>query len=127
MKTFMSNPDVSPPEDSVQDHKGLKAVVIILGVLLILGFIALIVGVFYQISKEDPAEEVSVPVNLANVDLNGDILLHLPQGAQIIQVDLDGERAAVLVQHPGSTGQREILIVDLNSGQVAAKLHAREE
>ncbi len=125
----MSDNDASQSDDAVEDHKGLKAVVIILGVLLILGFIALVGGVFYQITKEDPEDDVSATASLANKGLSGDIILSLPQGASIIQVDLDGARAAVLVQYSGSPGGsdvREILIVDLASGRVVTRLRAQD-
>ncbi len=125
----MSDPDASHPDNAAQEHRGLKAVVIVLGVLLILGFIALIGGVFYQITKEDPEGDAPVSASLANKGVGGDIMLSLPQGASIIQVDLDGGRAAVLVQLAGDSGgpgPREIVIVDLASGRVITRLRAED-
>jgi|GEM_PF-5022823 len=123
----MSDRNALPAAASGTDHKGLKAVVIILGVLLIVGFMGLIGGVVYQISAKNSEKDVKTPASLATKGVSGDILLSLPPGAEILQIDLDGTRAAVLVQNPGHPEAREILIVDLVSGRVVARLRAKED
>lgn len=94
-----------------QNYRGLKAAVIIMGILLILGTAALIVGLIRQAQKIDdhfsaaPARwEAVLPPELAG---------------QVTAIAPDGGRLSLLiVQH----GVQHIVIIDTGSGDIVGHL-----
>ena len=115
-------PNTLPGEgpEEVPDTKVLKAVVIILGVLIIFAFIALIGGVFYELSREPDPEDAAAAQPMTVTPLEAPI--SLPPGASVSHMALDGNRIALHLSYSRSDKPDEILVVDLTTGAVIAVL-----
>ncbi len=105
--------------------------VIILGVLLIVGFIVLIGTIAYRVvslDKRDAAPELAgegpFPASSAAPlpTVPADIFVPLPEGARIVDSSLQGPRVMVRLAYEGSERQ-EILVIDLPTGRVLTTLH----
>jgi hypothetical protein len=90
-----------------QDLRRLKSVVVVLGVILVVGFAALLATIALRLAHFGRAS-TETPVTLS-----------LPREAEIGHVALDGKR---LVLHVQRAGAEEILVVDLESGAVERRV-----
>lgn len=86
--------------------RGLKILVVVLGVLLVLGSAALVAGIVYKVNHP------LVPV--AEVDRGIVTHVTLPAGAQIAATDVSGDRLVVRVAL--AEGGAELILFDLRSG-----------
>lgn len=84
----------------------LKAFVILSGIGLLIGIIALAVMIMLRASAGDPPEGGTLPA--APVDVA------LPAGARVSEVVIDGRRLVLLGEDEG--GQQFIAVVDAESG-----------
>lgn len=95
-------------EPVTQNYRGLKSAVIIMGVLLVLGTIALVVGMVRQAGRiadhfdHKAMQNITLPQELAG---------------KVMQMQVDGGRLVLLVKR--GSGQK-IVILDMASGQVIA-------
>ncbi len=89
--------------------QGLKALVIGMGVLLVLGFVLLVVGLADKFSRLDEAgfAEIEVPV---------------PDGCSLAETLAEGDRLLLRLEGPAERGCARILVVDLESGEVSGLL-----
>jgi hypothetical protein len=87
-------------------HRGLLALVIILGVLILLGVVGLIVAAVFKAGSRAPAN-VAYGAELA------------APGEKVESVQLDGNR--VLVRLSGPNGE-ELAILDAGSGRVLGRI-----
>ncbi len=101
----------------------LKAVVIILGVLLIVGFIVIITTIALRVSNRGEGEPIAAPETITPPPLPVDIAL--PQGAKIIRFDTDAGRLAVHVNYTNAPEKEEILIYDLATGRQLVKIRTK--
>ncbi len=113
-------PQTPVPESS---HTALKAVVIILGVLLIVGFIVIITTIALRVANLDEAEPTASPETITPPPLPVDIAL--PQGAKIVRFDTDAGRLAVHINYANAPEKEEILIFDLATGRQLAKIRTQ--
>ena len=86
----------------------LRIAVIVMGVLLVCGLIAVIARIGYLVTRSGPAA-----VSLSGA-LAPDVTAALPAGAQIRNIALSGDRLALHYDAPSGSG---IAIVDLGSGR----------
>ena len=98
----MSQSDVKPPPS----YRGLLALVIILGVLIVFGVVALIAGIAMRIGNRAP----SGAAYAANVPAPGE---------RIESTQLDGNR--ILVRLSGPNGE-ELVLLDAASGRVIGRI-----
>lgn len=93
-----------------QNYRGLKAAVIIMGILLVVGTIALVVGMVRQAGRiadhfDDRAmQHTTLPPELAG---------------KVIQMQVDGGRLVLLVER---TQGQKIIIMDMANGMVISTL-----
>ncbi len=89
--------------------QGLKALVIGMGVLLVLGFVLLVVGLADKFSRLDKAgfAEIEVPV---------------PDGCSLAETLAEGDRLLLRLKGPAERGCARIVVVDLESGEVSGLL-----
>lgn len=91
-----------------QNYRGLKTAVIIMGVLLVVGIIALVVGMVRQAGRiadhfDDKAmQNITLPLGITG---------------NVVQMQADGGRLVLLVER--SDGQK-IIILDLASGRIVS-------
>lgn len=108
-----STPSGATPMFTDAQLRRLKAAVIIMGVVLILGFGVVIFRIIHLLGRAGPP---AVPTTAASATPRPDIALDLPEGAVARQVTLAaGDRLLVHYDAPGGGG---IAIVDLATGKV---------
>ncbi len=90
--------------------QGLKALVIGMGVLILLGFVVLVIGLADKFSRLDEADsgETEVPV---------------PDGCSLAETLAEGDRLLLRLEGPADRGCAQIVVVDLESGKVVRRLH----
>ena len=85
----------------------LRIAVIVMGVVLVLGFVAVIARIVYLVNRGNETEAViSQPIKAA-------ARLALPAGATVRHISLSGQRLAVHYDAPAGAG---IVILDLQTG-----------
>lgn len=101
-----------------QRHARLLLVVVIaLGVLLLVGFGAVVLRVIY-LAGQPPRLTASAATSPRSVSLP------LPTGAQIRHTSLAGDRLAVTYDSPKHSG---IVVVDIATGQVLSRIELVDE
>lgn len=109
------------PPAVTQNVRALKITVIVLGVLLVLGFIALVVGLILEFTG--PGEEAANTASSAAVVPAGPSSdaahLGLAADAVVERIALDGNRVALQIRD--SAGMR-IVVVDLRNGRLIGEL-----
>lgn len=99
---------------SPRQMRMLKIAVVVMGIILIAGFLAIVVGIFYQSSK----------LGKSTAAIPADISLALEPGQNVSHIALDGDRMAVHLTGPGG---QEIRIIDLERGTVAGRVRLEAE
>jgi hypothetical protein len=93
--------------------RGLKSLVIVLGVLLVGGMVALVAAIAWRGSHPPPLTAAPArPPAAARQPYDG--VLDLPAGAEIVSLHEAGERLVLLLGLPG--GRRQLVIIDMGSG-----------
>ena len=85
--------------------RALKILVVVMGIMLVVGFAALVAVIATRMSRE-PATAPSMPVAAAP--------LELPAGARIETIGVGVERLVIAVVLPDGT--RELIVVNIASG-----------
>lgn len=93
----------------------LKIAIAIMSVLLVAGFILLLVGIYLQTQKLDKKAKTSAGAP-APISVEGPAIVNLPvkAGAELSRIMTDDGR---LILHLRHSGESEIVIVDLATGQ----------
>jgi hypothetical protein len=92
--------------------RGLKSLVIMLGVLLVGGMAALVAAIAWRGSHPPPPTAPPARPPAARQPYDG--VLDLPAGAEIVSLHEAGERLILLLGLPG--GRRQLVIIDIGSG-----------
>ena len=102
------NPDRPNRVDTV---RALKILVIVMGIMLVAGFIALIISIAYMAKHRD----TTAPVPAATRAPYAAPAIELPAGARIETMALGADRLVLNIITPD--GNRELLVLDLASGR----------
>jgi hypothetical protein len=119
-----SEADNSPVPGTVftpRQVKALKIAVIVMGVLLVGGFALVLGAIVYQASRlgqDAPAARIPAASD------QGAAQVTVPQGAKVTAMDLDGGRLALHLN--GSNGP-EVIVIDVGSGRVLARIKLKPE
>lgn len=97
----------------MQNYRGLKAAVIIMGVLLVLGSIALVVGLVRQTAR---INESVTQKSLQN------IVLPLELSGKITQFQIDGGRLMLLTEE---MDRQKLILLDLTSGEILMQIEPK--
>ncbi len=113
---------MSPIDQDVPDNtRLLKIIVVVLGILLVVGFIVVIATIIIRLGSLGSDTEVSTtppaPAALTEAPTNNS--LPLLTGETIQDFTLDGNRMVVHVKGPSSN---RLLIVDVTSGAITQTL-----
>jgi len=112
-----------PSSDAAQDElmreqrlqRNLKILVVGLGILILVGFAALVTKMMGLASGGKPAAQgpaaVSIPTPAGTA---ANYNLELPRGAKVVSVSLSGNRLAVMHESAFGTG---IAVIDLDTGK----------
>jgi Family of unknown function (DUF6476) len=86
--------------------RGLKVLVVVMGVLIVIGFAALIAGIVGKMSRDRPGASLERPFGAAAIDI--------PPGARIETMTASSNRLILDLALPD--GGRQLLVVDLATG-----------
>lgn len=116
-------------EAELAKQRTLKAIVIGLGILILLAFAGVVVGMAYrasQIGKGSPAKGgapgitgPAAPSAASRLALQPELKLSLPQASTVRSATLQG---TLLVVHHDGPGGAGIVILDLATGQIVSRL-----
>jgi hypothetical protein len=107
---------------SARQVRILKIAVIVMGILLVGGFAFVLAAIVYQASH--PKQDVAAP--LASVNSGAGPVIELPvgRGPGVTSMSLDGNRLAL---HLGGGEGQEIVVIDLASGKIVARVKLRPQ
>ena len=113
---------MSPIDQDVPDNtRLLKIIVVVLGILLVVGFIVVIATIIIRLGNlgtdSDAAPIVPAQTALTTAPTNNS--LPLLSGESIQDFTLDGDRMVVHVKGPTSN---RLLVVDVNNGAITQTL-----
>jgi hypothetical protein len=100
----------------------LKIAVIVMGILLVGGFAFVLAAIVYQASH--PRQDVTAPLPAVNLGAGPVIELPVGQGAGLTTMSLDGNRLAL---HLNSADGPEIVVIDLASGKILARVKLKPQ
>ncbi len=103
-------------------NTGLKITVIVLGVILVAGFIAMIGTVVYQLShmkKKAPAVAESA-VSAEHLPVFGEISVPIRQGERIARIQPSGER--LFIELATVEGNSRLVVLDQATGKVLGSI-----
>lgn len=95
--------------------RALRIAVIVMGVVLVFGLVAVIGRIIYLIAR--PAAQVSASSGTALVS---EAAATLPAGAHVRNIALQGDRLAIHYETAAGSG---IAVVDLASGRTLSRVH----
>ena len=123
--TSPANDDDTPIPGTVFTPRGvrvLKIAVIVMGVLLVGGFVAVLAAIVYKAGQLGEGEETASPppaeISPAAAPVSGEAF-SLGDGAEIVSMALDGDRLALQVKGPQGS---EIVVLDLRTGAVVSRV-----
>jgi hypothetical protein len=119
-----SEADNSPVPGTVftpRQVKALKIAVIVMGVLLVGGFALVLGAIVYQASRL--GQDAPAARNPAASD-QGAAQVTVPQGAKVTAMDLDDGRLAL---HLTGNAGPEVIVIDVGSGRVLARIKLKPE
>ncbi len=107
--------------------RALKVLVIVMGVLLVAGIIALGFAVQYRLNhpRQAPAGSPAAASAIGPAGAPSAITLDLPQGARVVGAEASGDRLVVRVELAG--GSEELIIVNLITGAPVATVTLRPQ
>ncbi len=91
--------------------RALKALVIGMGILILIGFAAVVVAVIQRAGDDPSTIRSGAPAE----PVFGDVRMKLPPGAQVIGTSADGGRLIVHLKLAG--GEARIVVIDLATGK----------
>jgi hypothetical protein len=105
--------------------RALKVLVIVMGVLLVAGVIALGFAVQYRLNhpRQAPSGSSGAAAAIGPAGAPSATTLDLPQGARVVGAEASGDRLVVRVELAG--GSEELIIVNLVTGAPVATVTLR--
>jgi hypothetical protein len=117
----MSEPAVPLDPLAERNLRRLKAVVIILGVMIVIGLFALVAGIIWKSSPKPAAPSAGEPAAPILTSGSGAAArLSLAPGTNVVDMDLDGNR--ILLRTRSVDGDEEFIIYDAAKNQVVSRV-----
>jgi len=95
--------------------RALKIAVVVMGIMLVVGFAAMVAVIAGRLSRGPPVPSAS----------RAPAPLEIPAGARIEAIGVGADRFALVVALP--EGTREVIIVDIGSGRPLGVIPLREK
>ncbi len=119
---------------NVRQTRYLKIIVIVMGLMLVFGFIALAIAVMNKASKKKaarklaalsaPADKSKAKISAQNlIDqsvLKKDIALDLPKKAKVLSYKVSG---TTMFLHIAAKNANQIIVLDMVSGEIKSRIH----
>lgn len=93
--------------------QALKGLVVVMGILVVVGLILVAYGFVSQLSQRQAVS-----------DGFGEAALALPAGCVIAAAEAAGARLVVRVDGPAERGCQQVVVVDMESGEILGRLRA---
>lgn len=93
--------------------QALKGLVVVMGILVVVGLILVAYGFVSQLSQRRVVS-----------DGFGEKALTLPAGCVIAAAEAAGDRLVVRVDGPAERGCQQVVVVDMESGEILGRLRA---
>jgi hypothetical protein len=103
--------------------RALKVLVIVMGVLLVAGIIALGFAVQYRMNHPRPAPATAAAPAIGPAAVPNAMTIDLPQGARVVGAEASGDRLVVRVEL--AAGSEELIVVNLATGLPIATVTLR--
>jgi hypothetical protein len=101
--------------DQVPSHNGLKALVIGLGILILIGLTVLIGTIFWRVSNSAALRDTTAEYEIA-----------LPSGAEILDSDIDGENLVLRLSFSGDSQRQEIWVINHVTGKIKSRIDVKQ-
>ena len=113
---------VSAANRTANKHTGLKITVIVLGVVLVLGFLGMIGTVVYQLShmKKKAPKAVAGAVSGESLPVFGDVTVPIRQGERIARIQPSGDR--LIIELATVEGNSRLVMLDQATGKVLGSI-----
>jgi hypothetical protein len=120
-----SEPEIPEQYDGPFSARGtriLKIAVVVMGIMLIVGFMVVVITIAYRAMKLGEATKTVDPVPIVQGFSRLDV--EVEPDTLISQIELDGNRMAV---HVTKDSADEILIIDIKSGELLGRVRLLEK
>ena len=114
-------PESDADADAPPPHRALKAAVLIMGILLIVGFFVVFTTIIYRTVNSGGESRVSQRPSGPSY---GNVEVSLPSGAIVGETELDGDRMIVRYTLNGATGY---IVFDIKRGYEIGRFNLRPE
>ena len=114
---------VSAANRTAGKNTGLKITVIVLGVILVLGFLGMIGTVVYQLShmkKKAPAATAASAMSAESLPVFGDVAVPIHQGERIARIQPNGDR--LIIELATVEGNSRLVMLDQATGKVLGSI-----
>lgn len=101
--------------------RALKIIVVVMGVMLVVGVVALGVGIAYRVNHRPPATPTAMRTIVPPRGVPRSVAL--PTGAKILDARSDGDR--VMVRLGLADGGEQLLLLDWQTGATLATLNLK--
>ena len=103
-------------------NTGLKITVIVLGVILVVGFLAMIGTVVYQLShmKKKAPTAAATTVSGESLPVFGDVSVPIRQGERIARIQPSGDR--LIIELATVEGDSRLVVLDQATGKVLGSI-----
>ena len=114
----------------MQTNKGLIALVVILGFIIVVGFIVLAIGIMFKFQNSnqtltnDPNQRV---INKAPVQKNPNerVILKIPIGSKVTSTNAN--KSEIIINFINESGNEEVFIFSRDNGALANKYLIKEQ
>ena len=115
------------PENVTEQHRTLKAVVIVLGVLIVVSLGIIATTVADRMGKQAHDEPIPLPAEPqpGHPIFFGDVPVTIPEGNRVLQMSVSDGRLLLLLED--SADNRRIYVVDAQSGDYLGTYHLKPE
>jgi len=113
---------VSAANRAAGKNTGLKITVIVLGVILVFGFLAMIGTVVYQLSHMKKKAPIAAPntVSAESLPVFGDVTVPIRQGERIARIQPSGDR--LIIELATVEGNSRLVMLDQATGKVLGSI-----
>ena len=113
-------------QEPTPKHTGLKILVVVLGVLLVVGFFALIVAFVYQAShKTNKPADAQASADIVSLPSFGDITVPIHQGERIARIQPVGNR--LFIELATVEGNSRLIVLDQATGKILGTIAFPQE
>ena len=100
--------------------QSIKALVIFMGLLILVGLGLLVYGMVNQVSEVAGPDDPAAPNTPGGFD---EVEIPLPTGCSVVETRIDGDRLIVRTDGPDSYEPcQKIIIIDLESGEILGRV-----